>query len=102
MRKCTEMTDLGPPLMRMDFRLQSHRLHPLLEPEHILHVIQRRWPILQPQRGAHRSLGKGHATGCLMGDFHALAISSEQHGVVTDHIASAYGGETDGFALSGT
>src|SRR5690606_23695491 len=70
--------------------------------QHVLHVVQRRRTLLQPQRRAHRPRGKGHAARGLVSDLHALAIGGEQHGVITHHVAGTHGGKTDGLALTRT
>ncbi|MNV41303.1 hypothetical protein D3C71_1329350 [compost metagenome] len=37
-----------------------------------------------------------------MGDFQALAFTSEQHSVITNHITTTNRGKTDGFTLTRT
>src|SRR5690606_3342539 len=74
---------------------------PSAQPQHILHVIQGRRLLAQPQCRAHRAAGEGHATGGLVGDFHPFALGGEQHGVVAHHVAGTHGGEADGFPRAG-
>jgi hypothetical protein len=54
----------------------------------------RSW-LRQEARRAQAALGIGGAAAALVGDLDALAGAGEQHGVVTDDVAAADGGEAD-------
>src|SRR5690606_1196068 len=54
----------------------------------------------EPVGGAHGTTGKGHAAGCLVGDFYALAFTGKEHGVIAHYVASAHSGKADGVAVA--
>jgi len=63
----------------------------LRKPQNILHVIQTTVLIGQPNRRPDRAIGKGHATGGFVGDFHPLAVIGKHDGMLADDVPGAYG-----------
>src|SRR5580693_4027478 len=74
---------------------QKNEASGLLEPQHILHVVDS-WTLADdPLGGAQCAVGKSFATGCLVSQFHALAIGGKDDRVVAHHIATAEGVHAD-------
>ena len=73
----------------------------MLQTEYVLHIKQTVWMTAQPHGGAYGSGGEGHAAGRFVGDFYSLAFGGKQRGVVTHHVAAAYGGEAYSLRVAG-
>src|SRR6218665_3658324 len=64
--------------------------------EHVVHVEQAGPAACEEPCRTQAALRVGGAAAALVGDLDAFAGAGEQHGVVTDDVAAAHGGETDG------
>ena len=66
------------------------------QPQHLLHPVKAGRLVLEPERGAHRSLGVDRTVRSAVHQFKALAGPGEDHMMVADRIAAAQRGEADG------
>ena len=70
--------------------------------ENILHTVKTLLSLLYPAAGAHRAMGKSHATGSLVGYLYTLSFGGKQYRVFTDDITRTDGFESNGFTIPGT
>ena len=72
----------------------------MVQTEYVLHIKQAVLMTAQPHGGANGTGGEGHAAGRFVGDFYSLAFGGKQCGVVTHHVAAAYGGKAYGLRVA--
>src|SRR6185436_15997032 len=62
-----------------------------LQTQYILHVVDARILSDDPLGGAESAIGEGVAAAGFVGQLHAFAVSGEDDGVISYHIAAAQG-----------
>lgn len=63
--------------------------------EHILHVKQTCFLVLQKTRGTQTAVRIGDTAAGFVGDFYAFAYACKQHGMVANNVATTNGGKAD-------
>src|SRR5262245_19931052 len=68
---------------------------PLAQAEHVLHAVEARLAVLEPQGGAHRALGIDPPALGAVGELDALRLAEEHDGMVADRRPAAQRREAD-------
>src|SRR5689334_6872695 len=74
------------------FTIQNSKL---LQPQHVLHVVEAGGLVVGPEGGAQGAAGEGFAAGSFVGEFDALALRGVDDGVIADDVAAAHGVDPD-------